>query len=216
VRANIERQEEERMRLARDLHDEVLSDVASLTLYADKVAPQFGERVSALSERLRAAIYDLRPPMLNYGLWPALDSLVNKLNARAGEEMEIYLNVSGREERYPLHVEQHLYRIAQQAIDNALKHASATIIEISGELSPAGIRLEVADNGVGFPAEQAAELATLLTHRHFGLVGMMERAWLVGAETTIEAAAGRGVRVTVCWDSGRYEATQNRGQVIKL
>jgi signal transduction histidine kinase len=206
VRANIERQEEERMRLARDLHDEVLGDVASLTLYADKVAPQFGERVSALSERLRAAIYDLRPPMLNYGLWPALDSLVNKLNARAGEEMEIYLNVSGREERYPLHVEQHLYRIVQQAIDNALKHASATIIEISGELSPAGIRLEVADNGVGFPIEQAAELGALLAHHHFGLVGMMERAWLVGADTTIEAAAGRGVRVTVCWDGSRRAA----------
>jgi signal transduction histidine kinase len=211
VRANIDRQEQERMRLARDLHDQVLGEVASLTLYADKVAPQFSERVSVLSERLRAAIYDLRPLMLNYGLWPALDSLVNKLNVHAGEETEIYLNVSGREERYPLRVEQHLYRIVQQAIDNALKHASAAIIEISGELSPAEIRLEVADNGMGFPAEQAADLAALLAHHHFGLVGMMERAWLVGAETTIEAVAGRGVRVTVRWDSGHYAAVKTAG-----
>jgi two-component system, NarL family, sensor histidine kinase DegS len=100
-------------------------------------------------------------------------------------------------------VEQHLYRIVQQAFDNALIHASGTIIEIGGELSRAGIRLEVADNGLGFPTEQAAELGALLAHRHFGLVGMMERAWLVGAETTIKTAPGRGVRVTVCWDSGR-------------
>jgi hypothetical protein len=148
--------------------------------------------------------------------WSEMEAL---LAARDCDVLLMDINVPASPDNplpFSILVEQHLYRIAQQAIDNALKHASATIIEISGELSPAGIRLEVADNGVGFPIEQAAELGALLAHRHYGLVGMMERAWLVGAETTIETAAGRGVRVTVCWDSGRYEATQNRGQVIEL
>jgi signal transduction histidine kinase len=131
--------------------------------------------------------------------WSEMEAL---LAARDCDVLLMDINVPASPDNplpFPILVEQHLYRIVQQAIGNALKHASATIIEMSGELSPAGIRLEVADNGVGFPAEQAAELATLLAHRHFGLVGMMERAWLVGGEATIETATGRGVRVTVCW-----------------
>ena len=200
-REDIDRQEAERARLARTLHDEVLNRLAVLAMLSDERAdPQrFQEAYGALTSQVRQTISGLRPAMLQYGLRTALEELVDELTVRVGDSPLITLDLPPSEVRYPEKVEQHLFRIVQQAAENALRHAQAQTIRIDGGLVPGHARLTVNDDGVGFAADQQTDLVALLADRHFGLAGMHERAALIGARLAFNTAPGDGTRVLVIW-----------------
>ena len=197
--AHIDGREQERTRLARALHDEILNELATLNIYVEEAAPPFYAAYEKLSTRLRATISDLRPAMLTYGVGRALEESVDDWQARAGSAVALVLAVDPAGGRYPPQVEEHLFRIVQQAVENALKHAHADVIRLEGSLYADGASLSVRDNGVGFSVAKEPNLRTLLAEKHFGLVGMYERAELIGANVVIHATPGDGTTVTVRW-----------------
>lgn len=199
---NIERHENERANLARDLHDEVLNQLAVLSMNVNqRAAPNFQENYQAITTRLRQMVSGLRPAMLDYGLHAVLEELLDGLTERAGDNVAIQLDLPPTEVRYDPRIEGHLYRIVQQASENALRHAHARTIRIHGQLEPDRVNLVVEDDGTGFPARKRLDLTSLLADRHFGLVGMHERAALIGAEVQIDSVPKRGTRVSVSWSA---------------
>lgn len=199
--ANIDRHERERNHLALELHDSILNQLALLAIYVDEesVAPQFFQVFEELTTQFRQTIRGLRPAMLTYGLQAALDELADQLAERVAGKVDIQFQVAPGNTRYPVNVEQHVFRIVQQATENALEHAKARTLCISGDLTPELIHLIVADDGVGFPAGVHLDFATLLANQHFGLVGMHERAALIGAEMTLDSVLDQGTHVTIRW-----------------
>jgi signal transduction histidine kinase len=195
--ANIERQELADRQLAGELHDEVLSRLAALRMLADDGAtsPQFDAAFEALTARIRDTISGLRPALLTYGLAAALAELVEDLTLRSGRHPAVRLTVSGEPQRLPKRIEEHLFRIVQQAAENSLAHAQANGINISAAFAPEQVLLEVADDGVGLPFDVLDQLPQLVHNRHFGLAGMIERATLIGASLSFLPAPTGGVLV---------------------
>ncbi len=198
---DISRHENERMRLALELHDSILNQLATMMLRLDdkSISPQFQEAYDELIDRLREIVSNLRPPMLNYGLKPALDELAESLIERDKNGLVFTLDLRSDEHRYPAEVEQHLFRIVQEACENALRHGLARNINITGELLPDKINLTIADNGRGFDTGKGFGLATLLAHKHFGLAGMLERAEMIGGNVEIYSNFKSGTQIQVRW-----------------
>ncbi len=201
---NIERYEQERLRLSRDLHDSVMNEMAALLMREDApvFSPEFQQAFEALTERLREIVTDLRPPSLTFGLKPALEDLADGLSERNREKVKIVVDIQADGEwRYPDKVENHLYRIVQEACGNALKYAHAKTIRITARLSRQRIELTVEDDGVGFETESSTSLDETHASKHYGLTGMHERAILIGAEVKIDSESGHGARIRVTWES---------------
>jgi signal transduction histidine kinase len=197
--ADIERQEKDRATLALGLHDEVLNQLAALTMRNDhlRTAPGFQESYQLLTSYLRSVINDLRPTMLAYGLRPSLEELVDQLQERDLGDTEIHLEVPPSDSRYDPQLEQHVFRIVQQACENALRHGHSKNIRIYGDLNPDRVHLTVEDDGVGFPSGEHLDLNQLLAAKHYGLVGMHERADLISAQLKIKSSPGTGTIVSV-------------------
>lgn len=197
--SSIERQESERTALARELHDVVLNDLGMLYSRLEEEVPlDFEQDYYDVTERLRQIVKELRPPMLAYGLRTALNELADDLSERV-PHLAWQLEFSQAQHRYPRSVELHLFRIVQQACENALHHAQAQTITLSSRLQPTLIELAVCDDGIGFESAEALDLTHLLSQRHFGLVGLWERAELVGAVLQIESKPDNGTQVRVTW-----------------
>jgi signal transduction histidine kinase len=142
-------------------------------------------------------IYELRPPVLEEeGLASALQSRLEAVEGRAG--LETTFEAEG-ETRLDPEVEGALYRIAQEALNNVLKHAQAHCVAVSLVRVPGRARLEVADDGTGFDPQAESRGGGL------GLRGMRERAAEIGAQIEVESAAGSGTRVRVVWAAGEGE-----------
>ena len=202
--ANINRYEKERVSLARDLHDVILNELAALPIRSDApvFSASFQQAYDGVSERLREIVHGLRPPMLAFGLKLALEAYAENLRDRIGASMEIMTDIQADGEcRYPLVVENNLYRIVQEACENSLRHAQAKKLSISGSLTEKQIQLRVVDDGTGLDPNASFKFNDLLTHRHFGLAGMHERASVIGAEITITSKANEGTQIQVIWDS---------------
>jgi signal transduction histidine kinase len=199
--SDIERYEQERMHLALELHDSVLNEFAVLRAYLDEnnLSPKFRTSYEEVTQRLREIVSDLRPPMLMYGLLPAINGLADNLMERSGDKITIEVNIQSGEERLPQNIEQHLFRIVQEACGNALRHAQAKSVTIFGRLSSQGIDLTVADDGTGF--EPQPEFGNLIANHHFGLAGMIERAKLIGAEMEIQSSPNIGTKIYIRWNS---------------
>jgi len=195
---------DERQRLARELHDSVTQAFYIVKLYAEAAtrrmaAGDTGTAASYLRELrstaqdavqdLRLLIYELRPPILEQqGLAVAIQERLDAVEGRAGLETEFV--VQGE---HPLTaaVEQALYRVAQEALNNALKHAQARRITVQLEQAPQQTRLTVMDDGIGFdPAAAAA-------HGGLGLRGMAERVAALGGRLTVDSAPRQGTVVAV-------------------
>jgi signal transduction histidine kinase len=207
---------EERGRLARDLHDSVTQSLYSLTLFAEaarRVASlgdmartaEFLERVSSTAlqalKEMRLLVHELRPLALERDrLIGALQQRLDAVEGRAG--IQARLLVEGALD-LPMAVESELYHIAQEALNNALKHAaaSAVVVRLSCQVQhkaariTAGcmhlIRLEVCDNGCGFEPDHASE------HGGLGLISLRERTARLGGEIHIRSAPGQGTTVIV-------------------
>ncbi|MBI5841942.1 MAG: hypothetical protein HZB19_17780 [Chloroflexi bacterium] len=199
--ANIDRYEQERRSIARDLHDSVLNQMAAMLMELDNtpLSPGFQEAYNTLAQRLREIVSDLRPPMLHYGLKPAFEELADNLMERSRDAISVVVDVESDDKRYGLNIEQNLYRIAQEACENAYKHAQANKILIHGKLNSQNIDLTIEDDGTGFDTEKGLRLDDMLANKHYGLIGMVERANLIGAEIAFQSIPNAGMRVHVKW-----------------
>jgi signal transduction histidine kinase len=193
---------EERNRLARELHDSVSQKLFGLVLSAESAATLLdrdGEEVRAELERLRdlaqeameelrSLVFELRPPNLeSEGLAAALRKHVDVL--RRVYRREIAVEVTGRPPRAP-ELEREVFRIAQEALQNALRHADAARLEVDLEAVDGRLRLTVRDDGVGFDPQ-----ASGIRSRRLGLTSMEERAEAIGGTLAIESRVGEGTTV---------------------
>lgn len=197
--SDIERYEKERMRLALELHDSVLNELAVLRTNLDEnnISPKFQSSYEELTRRLREIVSDLRPPMLMYGLKPAIEELADNLMERSSDKIKIHVDIQAGEERVPENIEKHLYRIVQEGCENALRHAHAQRIGIFGMLTSQKIDLVIEDDGKGF--DMPPEMSSLLVNSHFGFAGMVERARLIDAEISFKSAPNMGLKIYITW-----------------
>jgi PAS domain S-box-containing protein len=195
---------EERQRLARDLHDSVTQGLYGLNLYAEATArllstgnvemaaTQLREMRDTAQEALREMrllIYELRPPVLEEeGLVAALQNRLEAVEERAGLETTFKVEGDGR---LPPAIEEGLYRIAQEALNNALRHAHAHRISMYLRQVEPTVILEITDDGVGFDPSTTQERGGL------GLRGMEERVEGLSGSLSIDSAPGAGTRVKV-------------------
>jgi signal transduction histidine kinase len=208
--ADIERQEAERSRLAFELHDGVLGQLALLSMHMDKSSSseQFSVAYQATVQRIRDIIIGLRPAMLDFSLPSALTELVDEASDQIIGGTRIELDLLPSESRYPLEVELHLFRIIQQACQNAIQHAEAQRICLHGRFQSEKVEVMVEDDGKGFADGNDPDLTRLLANRHFGLATMHERAALIGAYLHITSIPGRGTQVRLVWEkNGRHYPT---------
>jgi signal transduction histidine kinase len=201
--SDIERSEAERMRLARILHDDVLNQLAVLRNGLEGDAPaKWEEAYQAAADHIREVITGLRPVMLvPYGLRAALVELIDLLNDTNISKTKVQADLASDNVRYPPAVELQLFRIAQQACENAIKHSQAGTITLKGEFEPKRVYISVEDNGVGFAAGERLDLPWLLANKHYGLAGMYERAALIGAQLSVKSYDQQGTTVQVTWIS---------------
>jgi len=204
-------QEAERARLARELHDGPVQELIALGQRAEMaqrlVERGETERAQALLkdlrhteletvEELRRLIGALRPIYLeDLGFLPALRMLVQQSAERTTAQARLEMEKEGTVRRLAPEVELAAYRIAQEALNNALQHAHAQNIVVRVRCDPEGLTLSVVDDGVGFTLPQRPDLLTRAGH--FGLVGMQERAAQLGGILRVHTAPGEGTRVTV-------------------
>jgi signal transduction histidine kinase len=199
--ADINRFEQERLSLALELHDSILNELAGLMMKMDErdLPIAFQDGYQKLIQELRGIVRNLRPASLTYGLKSALEELADNLMERSGDSIQVTVRVESADERPGLEVEQHLFRILQEACNNALRHSQATEILISGSVNSQAVELTVQDNGTGFDLKDKADLDAFLMNSHFGLAGMIERAKLIGAAMEIESMPKNGTCVEVHW-----------------
>jgi PAS domain S-box-containing protein len=204
ARRLVRAQEEERQRVALEIHDGIGQILTSIALFAsdleEAVAPEHRERVVRVKELIqraiaesRALVWSLRPPDLErLGLVPALEHLVENLRDRGEATIHVVDETGGR--RIPEDVETVAFRIVQEALNNAVKHAKASQISVIVGVRNGTLWVVVEDDGRGFDVD-AAERTEPELAGGFGLRGMRERADLVGGALTIESAPGAGTTV---------------------
>lgn len=194
-------QERNQQRLAQELHDDTAHELSYvLRLLEEPVqvhAPQkiIGARdvIQQCLDRLRDFMFELRPPNLGDDLEQALREYVASVQRR--RDLPVVLHTSGNGVTVPQEVSAHLLRICQQSLNNAWRHAQAERLEVTLDLQPDQVRLEIKDDGIGF--EMPDHLGFLIDQQHLGLVGMQERAEEIGGSLKIESAPGQGTRVSV-------------------
>lgn len=191
----IQAQEEERRRLAHWLHDDPLQALilASRQLEASGHGHPIAETkelIDSVAVTLRGISQSLRPPILDdLGLRAGIRRLVEDFGRRSG--IQATFDSEGAERRLDPNVELNLYRIAQEALNNVEKHAAARIVRVRLEFGRERVRLSVSDDGIGFePAPPGA------LEGHLGLLGMEERAALLGGSLSVRSSEGRGTTIT--------------------
>ena len=197
-------QEDERRRIAREMHDQFGEQLTALALRVRMLKDAFGDQhphralvdgieqiAQQLDRDVDQLVWQLRPTSLDdLGLRAALANYVQDWSARVG--IEATLHSSGLlDERLPADTETALYRIAQEALTNVAKHANASRVEIILERRGNNVQLVIEDDGKGFAP------STERSGQGFGLLGMRERAALVGAALEIESTPGTGTTIFV-------------------
>jgi signal transduction histidine kinase len=202
-------QEDERLRLARELHDQTAQSLVALNHRMQMVAPHLKddpEAAELISETramimqtlddLRRVVRALRPVYLEeLGLVPALQMLARDLDP--DHHLSIVFEKTGSPQRLTPDNEIALYRIAQEALNNAWRHSEASHIWLTVQFEASHITMSVRDNGQGFTAPRHAIELTEGGQGHFGIMGMYERASLIGAYLHIQSEPGKGTTVTI-------------------
>jgi two-component system sensor histidine kinase DegS len=138
--------------------------------------------------------------MLSFGLKLALEAYLEHLRERNPKSVEMQIDLQADGDcRYPLMIEGNIYRIVQEACENALRHAHAKHLSISGQLTEEQIELHVVDDGMGLDPHTSLNFNDLLTHKHFGLAGMHERAGVIGAKLNIVSKPNEGTQIHLVW-----------------
>ncbi|ACY97228.1 GAF domain-containing sensor histidine kinase [Thermomonospora curvata] len=205
----VEVQEAERARLVRDIHDGIAQRLASLGFHLSACEQALAQGATAEAQaqlglarelcdlaaaETRAAIGGLRPPVLDdLGLTAALATLAREAGSRQ-PSLDVTVTVSGElEDALPDHIQTALYRIAQEAVGNCLRHAKASVVHVLLEHDDDRVRLRVSDDGVGFSIQDV--FAAGRRPDSYGLRGMSERAELLGGRVHISSRPGGGTTV---------------------
>ena len=206
-------QEEERRRLARDLHDEVNQALTAILLRLEALAhdspPARMDEVDELKRLVNQAMEELlnlarqlRPSALDdHGLIAAVETQLKRFSARTGVEMTI--ETDGDPNSLPEDVQTAVYRILQEALANVGRHAGATAVAVELEVADDRLELRVRDDGAGFDPGSVGRGRGDSPGAGLGLSGMAERARLAGGELDVRSAPGGGT--TVSFRIGRHE-----------
>jgi signal transduction histidine kinase len=199
-------QEEERRRLARELHDDTIQVIIALKQRLQlteqtvrdpavrRTLSELEDLAAQTIENLRRMTRALRPIYLeDLGLVAALDMLARETGQNGG--ISIAFQKTGEERRLSPEVELALYRIAQEALNNVVRHSQARRADLRLNFGEKTVELEVSDDGIGFNVPQSP--TDFAPQGHFGLLGIYERADLIGARLSVESAAGKGTRIKV-------------------
>lgn len=194
--------EQERSRLARELHDDITQRLARLAIdlgrvereddpmKADDSRPSVREELIRLSDDVHALSYQLHPSILeDLGLTEALQTEADQFSRR--ESIMVKLQLDEVQPTLPPETALGLYRITQEALRNIARHAGASEARVSLELSTDGLKLTIRDNGIGF------DTGLRLARPSLGLSGMRERASLLGGSIEIESQPAKGTIITV-------------------
>ncbi|MFD2615545.1 sensor histidine kinase [Paenibacillus gansuensis] len=202
-------QEEERKRIAREIHDGPAQSMANIVLRTeiaermigkqefDMVRVELGDLKSQVRtglEEIRKIIFNLRPMALDdLGLIPTLRKYVQDYEEKT--KIRTRFEMIGKEARLPSAMEVAIYRLVQEAFTNALKHANASFISLEITFQLHMVKISIQDNGVGFKAEKL-ELPTA-AGTHYGLIGMRERVELLEGRMEIFSEPGSGTKITM-------------------
>jgi signal transduction histidine kinase len=191
--------EEERTRIARDLHDRVAQSLAYLAFELDRITnvaktEPVTHQLDALRNDVRQVVTDVRDTLYDLrtnvtetqDLVDTLDTFLQRVRARTGIDVRFTHRVR---RRLPVPVERELWRIAQEAVTNAERHARASQITVVWEAYAGHAHLDVVDDGRGFPIGMSGRLDS------YGLLGMRERADAIGASLEIESTPGEGTAI---------------------
>ncbi len=200
-------QEEERIRISREIHDELGQTLTGLRMELESLEgaaavampdrgllaggfARAGDLVTSLHDAVGAVLNALRPALLDArGLVAALDALARDLGRKTGASCTVTCGLDDE----ALSQEQSiaLYRVVQEALTNVARHARARTVAISLDADAQGATLEILDDGVGFDPKAAA------ARGRFGMIGIRERARLVEGQCTVTSSVGHGTRITV-------------------
>lgn len=208
VEAITRSQEEERLRIARELHDDTIQNLLAVyrrmeLLQTTETDPQKQQQLCALHDMIgqtlqgvRLISQDLRPMMLDdLGFVPAVQMLAHKAHEGQGAIPDVRLVVNGNVMPLPGDAELALYRIVQEALNNVRKHARATSVQVTIDYQPGSIRLSIVDDGTGFVVP--ASFAELVQSGNLGLMGIQERVWAVGGTLQVESRIEQGTKITI-------------------
>lgn len=214
----IKAQEEERYRISREIHDGPAQDLANLifqTSIAEKLVDYDPDEAKRTLQELRQqmrdclgsvreVIFDMRPMALDdLGLVAALNQLIGRMASRG--TLAVDYSVDGKVYDLPKHVEIAVFRIVQEAVNNVCHHAETDKAKVRLLYSPTALSVLIEDTGKGFDPDKKPEPVDengeplppelIESHAHFGLMGMQERARIIGAELNVTSAVGEGTRV---------------------
>ncbi len=216
----IKAQEEERFRVSREIHDGPAQDIANLIFQssicermididpeeAKRNLQELREQIRGCLKDIRQIIFDMRPMSLDdLGLVPAVRQLISKMRER--DILEASLQVDGEERKIPKHVEVSLFRIIQEALNNVNRHAGVKKAKVRMLYRENMLAVLIVDEGHGFDMDAMEEQAQgengeaaestdgMKPDGHYGILGMKERAGIIGAEISIVSAVGKGTRV---------------------
>jgi PAS domain S-box-containing protein len=219
----LEGQEQERKRIARELHDDTAQSLSIISLELDSIIARkkfcdeetivkIAQQKSALDRTMqdvRRFSHELHPSILDYlGLVSALEQLVEEINER--NEIALSFNTRGEEIKLSSDKELAVFRVVQEALSNIRKHAAATQASVSLQYLPNSIKLRISDNGKGFNVRKESEAAIL--RGSLGLVSMKERAHLVGAKIKVESRMDQGTSITLEIGLDRSEVDQTKSK----
>jgi len=205
LRHSLEASEQERKRWARELHDETLQELGALKFILTGALrshdpqriggalQQAVEQIGLTIGGLQGLITELRPAALDeLGVRPAIEALAERIRATSGLEVKLDIELRGERgagpARLPPAVESTTYRLVQEALNNTVKHAGAERVDVAIREDETSVTITVHDDGAGFRMDGA--------HTGFGLLGMRERAELIGGELSIESVLGEGTTVS--------------------
>ncbi len=201
-------QEDERRRLSRELHDETIQDLIALSHKLQKL----GKRIRELGQgdmeelnqlqastqeaiqRVRRLTRGLRPIYLeDVGLAPALEMLARDTEMESG--IAIGVQTRGEVQRLPAETELAIYRIVQEALSNVTRHAQAQNVQLQLNFLEQEVGIAIRDDGIGFALPP--QMSDLARSGHYGLIGMVERATLIGAQLDIQSQPGSGTQISI-------------------
>ncbi|NEW08862.1 histidine kinase [Paenibacillus sp. SYP-B3998] len=210
-------QEEERKRIAREIHDGMAQTMANVVLRTEiaqrmlvkQDIPAVKEELVDLKgqvrgglEEVRKIIFNLRPMALDdLGIVPTLRKYVQDFEEK--NKIRTQFNLVGRESRIPSGLEIAVFRLVQEALSNVIKHAKATFVSVELTLEPDQVQIYVVDNGVGFDVAQTEQ--RIAKGNNFGLLGMRERVELLEGSMVLESEKDSGTKITMLIPIGGTE-----------
>jgi two-component system sensor histidine kinase DegS len=202
--------EEERKRIAREIHDGPAQSVASFSLKLElckkklqdgsldtfsQELDKLGDYVRSTSREIRNIIYDLKPSYLDDGLFTAIQNHVKACMESTG--LNINLHTAGNDSNIEYYIVSTLFRIVQEVLTNINKHANASKVDISLVISNNILHLNIDDNGKGFDIANFEQLKKFGTSRSFGIEGMKERVDLINGTININSILNKGTFIKV-------------------